>query len=140
MKHRNVQLFPRKKDNPSISSVYTRNGSIYYLLHSDKKQTVHSEWRIWPSLNEIWKQWRESKSNLIENDYFMSNSKLRLKRNKYCFLFWFLFFLFVIYRRPNILFIIMNDPLVNTQSEIYRWTVVDQRIFLLGPIHKRRWL
>ena len=25
-----------KKDNPAIGSVYTRNGSIYYKLHSDK--------------------------------------------------------------------------------------------------------
>ena len=26
-----------KEDNPAIGSVYTRNGSIYYKLHSDKK-------------------------------------------------------------------------------------------------------
>ena len=27
-----------KKDNPAIGSVYTRNGSIYYKLHSDKNK------------------------------------------------------------------------------------------------------
>ena len=33
-----------KKDNPAIGSVYTRNGSIYYKLHSDKnKQYIVNE-------------------------------------------------------------------------------------------------
>ena len=46
--HRNVQLFSTnfviKKDNPAIGSVYTRNGSIYYKLHSDEnKQYILNE-------------------------------------------------------------------------------------------------
>ena len=33
-----------KKDNPAIGSVYTRNGSIYHQLHSDKnKQYIVNE-------------------------------------------------------------------------------------------------
>ena len=33
-----------KKDNPAIGSAYTRNGSIYYKLHSDKnKQYIVNE-------------------------------------------------------------------------------------------------
>ena len=33
-----------KKNNPAIGSVYTRNGSIYYKLHSDKnKQYILNE-------------------------------------------------------------------------------------------------
>ena len=32
-----------KKDNPAIGSVCTRNGSIYYKLHSDKNKQYNSE-------------------------------------------------------------------------------------------------
>ena len=38
------KLRVKKKDNPAIGSVYTRNGSIYYKLHSGKnKQYIVNE-------------------------------------------------------------------------------------------------
>ena len=52
-----------KKDNPAIiGSVYTKNGSIYYKLHSDKnKQHIVNE----------------------ESGLAFNNSQLRLNGNKY---------------------------------------------------------
>ena len=99
-----------------IGSVYTRNGSIYYKLHSDKKQTVHSEWKIGPWFNKIWKEWRKSKSNFIEKDYWATRNFVKTVIS--IAFYSDRFFLFVIYRWPNLLFIIMNDPLVNIDIDV----------------------
>ena len=51
-----------KKDNPAIGSVHTRNGSIYYKLHSDKnKQYIVNE---------------ESDLELIKSEYNDASQKL----------------------------------------------------------------
>ena len=56
-----------KKDNPAIGSVYTRNGSIYYKLHSDKnKQYIVNE---------------ESSLNLIKSESNDASQKVTSSKN-----------------------------------------------------------
>ena len=71
-----------KKDNPAIiGSVYTRNGSIYYKLHSDKnKQYIVNE----ESDQAVIKSENNDASQKVSSSKkTLSNSQLRLNSNKY---------------------------------------------------------
>ena len=72
-----------KKDNPAIGSVYTRNLSIYYKLHSDKNKhyTVNQESDLASTKSDK----NDASFKELDQKKLPSNSQLRLKSNKYYF-------------------------------------------------------
>ena len=73
-----------KKDNPAIGSVYTRNGSIYYKLDSDKnKKYIVNEESDLSLINLI----TMTLVKKVTSSKKTSNSQFRLNSKKYCFQF-----------------------------------------------------